>query len=92
MCAFKHVCAVVAARDAPDWSALLVDAVNKSGVLSTAYSRFWSYSVGNQLIALFTCMARNIEPGPIHTSRGWLELDDMFAKASARSRCACRSK
>ena len=74
MCAFKHVCAVVAARDAPDWSALLVDAVNKSGVLSTAYSRFWNYSVGNQLVALFTCMARKIEPGPIHTFRGWLEL------------------
>src|SRR4051794_5364982 len=63
-----------AARAAPDWSALLVDAVDKSGVISAAYQRFHEYSVGNQLIALFTCLRRNIEPGPIHTFRGWLEL------------------
>jgi antirestriction protein ArdC len=57
-----------------DWAALLVDAVTKPGVISDAYSRFWSYSVGNQLLALFQCHARGIEPGPIHTFSGWKDL------------------
>lgn len=58
----------------PDWSQLLVDAVTKPGVVSSAYSHFWSYSVGNQLLAMFECMARGIEPGPIHTFKGWLAI------------------
>jgi hypothetical protein len=57
-----------------DWTQLLVDAVNKPGVISQAYSRFWNYSVGNQLLAWFQCLERKIELGPIHTFRGWLDL------------------
>lgn len=57
-----------------DWPAILADAVSKPGVISTAYSTFWRYSFGNQLSALFQCMLRKIEPGPINTFRGWLEL------------------
>ncbi len=66
---------VQATADHLDWSQILVDAVNKPGVISTAYSAFWNYSVGNQLLALFECWARKIEPGPIHTFRGWLKLN-----------------
>ena len=58
----------------PDWSQLLVDAVNTPGVISDAYHRFWEYSVGNQLLALLECLARGIPPGPIHTFKGWLNL------------------
>jgi antirestriction protein ArdC len=58
----------------PEWSALLVDAVTKPGMISEAYSRFWNYSTGNQLLALFQCMGRGIEPGPINTFLGWNEL------------------
>lgn len=61
-------------RAQPEWSQLLIDAATKPGIISTAYSRFWNYSVGNQLLAMFQCMIRNIEPGPIHTFRGWLDL------------------
>lgn len=61
--------------DHPDWSQLLVDAVNKPGVISSAYSAFWNYSVGNQLLALFECLARGLEPGPIHTFGGWLKFN-----------------
>jgi antirestriction protein ArdC len=61
-------------RAAPDWVKVLVDAVNKPGVLSAAYSRFWNYSVGNQLLAMFECMQRGLDPGPIHTFNGWLEI------------------
>jgi len=58
-----------------DWSQILIDAVNKPGVISAAYSAFWNYSSGNQLLAIFECMARGIEPGPIHTFKGWLNLN-----------------
>src|SRR5256885_5480052 len=57
-----------------DWPAILADAVQKPGVSSKAYSMFWNYSVGNQLSALFQCLLRGIEPGPIHTYKGWNEL------------------
>ena len=35
--------------DIPKWSALLVEAVNKPGLIMQAYSAFHQYSVGNQL-------------------------------------------
>jgi antirestriction protein ArdC len=57
-----------------DWASLLADAVEKPGLISTAYSRFWNYSTGNQLLALWQCMLRGLEPGPINTFLGWLEL------------------
>ena len=57
-----------------DWPAILANAVSTPGVISRAYSTFWNYSVGNQISALFQCMLRRLEPGPIHTYRGWLEL------------------
>jgi antirestriction protein ArdC len=58
-----------------DWAHILIDAVNKSGVMSSAYSAFWNYSTGNQLLAMLECMARGLEVGPIHTFRGWLNLN-----------------
>lgn len=59
----------------PDWSQLLVEAVDKPGVISDAYRAFWHYSTGNQLLAMFECLRRGIEPGPIHTFGGWLKLN-----------------
>ena len=38
--------------DIPKWSALLIEAVNKPGLIMKAYSNFHSYSLGNQLLAL----------------------------------------
>jgi antirestriction protein ArdC len=58
----------------PDWTQILLNAVNTPGVISQAYSRFWNYSVGNQILAFFQCLERKIELGPIHTFRGWLDL------------------
>jgi hypothetical protein len=31
--------------DIPKWSALLVEAVNKPGLIMKAYSAFWNYSI-----------------------------------------------
>lgn len=53
---------------------LLNEAVNTPGVLMRAYSAFHNYSLGNQLLALFECQARGIEPGPINTFLGWKDL------------------
>ncbi|GIW56756.1 MAG: hypothetical protein KatS3mg082_3160 [Nitrospiraceae bacterium] len=63
-----------------DWAAILRDAVTRPGIISTAYTRFWNYSVGNQLLALWQCALRGIEPGPIHTFKGWLRLGRFVRK------------
>ena len=61
-------------RAVPTWPQLLVEAVTKPGTISAAYTQFWNYSVGNQLLAWFECLRRGIQPGPIHTFAGWLKL------------------
>lgn len=66
--------------DRIDWQSILIEAVEKPGVISKAYSMFWNYSVGNQLAALFQCVLRRIEPGPIHTYKGWQELGRQVKK------------
>jgi antirestriction protein ArdC len=62
------------AAEHPTWEQLLRDAVNCPGTISRAYSAFHSYSLGNQLLALFQCTARGIRPGPIATFLHWKEL------------------
>src|SRR5882762_2498642 len=62
---------------APDilkWSALLVEAVNKPGLILQAYTAFRNYSLGNQLLALVQCHMRGIQPGPINTFPKWQAL------------------
>ncbi len=60
--------------DIPKWSALLVEAVNKPGMIMEAYSAFHHYSIGNQLLALVQCHMRGLQPGPINTFPKWKEL------------------
>jgi hypothetical protein len=60
--------------DVPKWSALLVEAVKKPGLIMEAYSAFHNYSIGNQILALVQCQMRGIEPGPINTFPGWQAL------------------
>ena len=56
------------------WAALLDEAVKKPGFIHEAYSRFHNYSLGNQLLALFQCFERGIQPGPLATWPKWKEL------------------
>jgi hypothetical protein len=56
------------------WAALLVEAVTKPGFIHEAYSRFHSYSIGNQLLALFQCATRGLQPGPLATFPKWKSL------------------
>jgi antirestriction protein ArdC len=53
---------------------LLESAVNDPGMMSTAYSAFHNYSLGNQLLALTQCLQRGIQAGPIATFHRWREL------------------
>jgi hypothetical protein len=46
------------ATEIPNWSALLVEAVTKPGLIMTAYSAFHCYSTGNQILALVQCQIR----------------------------------
>lgn len=62
------------AADVPKWAALLVEAVNKPGLIMEAYSAFHHYSLGNQILALVQCQLRGLEPGPINTFPGWQAL------------------
>lgn len=62
------------AADIPKWSALLVEAVNKPGLIMDAYSAFHAYSIGNQILAMIQCQLRGLEPGPINTFPGWQAL------------------
>jgi hypothetical protein len=56
------------------WTALLNEAVTKPGFIHEAYSRFHNYSLGNQLLALYQCFERHIQPGPLATFPKWKEL------------------
>ena len=53
------------------WRTLLTEATNKPGTLSAAYSAFHRYSIGNQVLAMFQCAARELPLGPISTYKGW---------------------
>jgi antirestriction protein ArdC len=56
------------------WAASLDEAVKKPGFIHEAYSRFHNYSLGNQLLALFQCVERGVQPGPLATWPKWKEL------------------
>lgn len=45
----------------PKWSALLIEAVTKPGLIMKAYSAFYAYSTGNQILALVQCQLRYME-------------------------------
>jgi hypothetical protein len=66
---------MTAPRSPPtSWRALLARAVDEPGLVHEAYTRFHTYSLHNQLLALCQCLERGIAPGPLRTSPGWLSL------------------
>jgi antirestriction protein ArdC len=58
----------------PSFAELLQQAVSEPGTVSKAYSQFYGYSFGNQLLAWAQCLQREITPGPIATFMRWKEL------------------
>src|SRR5262252_5072411 len=53
---------------------LLDEAVKKPGTLMRAYSLFWNYSLGNQILAFIQANQRGIPLGPIASFNRWKEL------------------
>src|SRR5499425_2490924 len=53
---------------------LLEEAVTKPGTLMRAYSLFWNYSLGNQILAYIQANRRGIPLGPIASYNRWKEL------------------
>src|SRR4029077_8009624 len=53
---------------------LLNEAVTKPGTIMKAYSLFWNYSLGNQILALFQADRRGIALGPIASFNRWKDL------------------
>ena len=81
--------------DIPKWSAFLVEAVNKPGLIMQAYFAFHQCSVGNQLLALVQCQMRGLQPGPINTFPKWRELDRLVKRGESALMprdlsCLCR--
>jgi antirestriction factor ArdC-like protein len=72
----------------PKWSALLIEAVTKPGLIMKAYSVFHQYSVGNQILALVQCQMRGLQPGPINTFPKWKDLG-RFVKRGERALTMC---
>lgn len=72
----------------PKWSALLVEAVNKPGLIMEAYSAFHHYSTSNQLLALVPRNRRGIQPGPLNTFPKWQALG-RYVKRGERALTLC---
>jgi len=72
----------------PKWSALLIEAVTKPGLIMKAYSAFHPYSIGNQLLALVQIQLRGLQPGPINTFPKWKDLG-CFVKRCERALTLC---
>src|SRR5205085_7870307 len=58
------------------------------GIVSTAFSKFHSYSLGNQLLAFIQCERRAIAPGPIATYPAWKALG-RHVKKNEKAICLC---
>src|SRR4051812_11412011 len=62
------------------WAELLKTATSEPGTLQKAYSAFWNYSSGNQMLAIEQCRMRGIEPGQLASYRKWQELERQVRK------------
>lgn len=64
------------------WAELLRKAVQEPGATLSAYRAFHNYSMGNQMLAWWQCMARGLPIGPINTYKGWQTLGRNVRKGS----------
>ena len=62
------------------WSTMLNDAVTQHGIISTCYTAFHGYSLGNQMLAYSQCVGRDLQIGPIATYKRWSELGRQVKK------------
>lgn len=67
-------------RIAPDYAAMLAEAVSKPGTVAAAYRAFHAYSVGNQIWAALQLAMRGLPLSPIASYRRWQELGRQVRK------------
>jgi len=65
-----------------NWSGLLSDAVNQPGIISSAYSTFYQYSIGNQMLAYSQLKSRGEQLSPIATYKRWQALGRQVKKGA----------
>lgn len=53
------------------WATLLENALLDPGRLASCYKAFHQYSIGNQLLAMYQCDARDLPIGPMATYKAW---------------------
>jgi hypothetical protein len=68
---------------------LLTSVVNDPGIVSSAYSQFHTYSLGNVVLSWLQCAERGIQPGPLATFNRWKELG-RFVKKGQKALTLCR--
>src|SRR6266852_6169206 len=68
---------------------LLHKAVTEPGIISSAYSQFRNYSLGNVLLAAMQCGERGLPLGPMATFQRWKELG-RHVKRGERAITLCR--
>lgn len=56
------------------WAEYLKEAVEQEGILSSCYSVFHDYSIGNQLLAYYQLKARDLPLAPIASYKKWQSL------------------
>lgn len=66
----------------PTFVDLLQSVVTEPWRLSAAYTRFHTYSLGNQLLAWAQCLERGLEPGPMATYPAWQALGRQVRKGA----------
>lgn len=64
------------------FASLLNEAVSQPGLIARHYSAFHRYSLGNQVAAIFQCMAMGVEIGPIASFYSWKEKGRAVVKGA----------
>lgn len=80
----------VDAPDFPKWADLLTNAVSISGYVEECYHAFHDYSPGNQMLAMWQCELRDIEPGPIGTYKFWKDMGRQVTSGPGSAIYLCR--
>lgn len=82
--------AKVAAPEFPQWKELLDTVVTTPGYVGECYKAFHDYSPGNQMLAMWQCHARKIEPGPIGTYKFWKDMGRQVTSGLGSAIYLCR--
>jgi len=67
---------------------LLNEAITKEGKLLEAYRAFYTYSLGNRILAMSQCIAKGIKISPLGTFSQWNQKE-RYVKRGSKAICLC---